>query len=149
MLLDVFFFYLVKTTNPVSPVFLSPTRTPQHEYVVDIGYRKVTAYTSTPEQTDNSPCIASSGDICERYRKGELVCATNEFPMGTILHLKGTAYKCVVSDRMNARYKNRIDLYLGYDEQCLDGVHKGDVCPRLTLARQFGNKTFFIHRIYK
>lgn len=85
----------------------------------------VTAYTSRVEETDATPCIAADGsDICERYAKGERICASNDYKLGTALDIKGLG-RCIVSDRMNKRYTGtgRVDYYMGYD---------------LTAARQWG-----------
>lgn len=77
--------------------------------------REVSAYTSTVAQTDATPCISADGsDICVRYAAGEGICATNAYPMGTVLSVDGLG-TCVVADRMNARYRNRVDWYFGQD----------------------------------
>lgn len=81
--------------------------------------RKVptTAYTSRVEETDSTPCIAADGsDICKRYAKGETLFATNDWPLGTKLHLEGIGVG-TVADRMNRRYTGtgRIDVYMGHD----------------------------------
>lgn len=77
--------------------------------------REVTAYTSRPEETDETPCIGADGtDICERYAQGELICASNAFALGTKITVDhyGT---CTVADRMNRRFTNRVDVYFGTD----------------------------------
>ena len=77
----------------------------------------VTAYTSYANQTDSTPCISADGsNICDRYAEGELICATNDHPLGTTLHVHGYGV-CTVADRMNSRYTGtgRVDIYLGYD----------------------------------
>lgn len=79
----------------------------------------VSAYNSVPEQTDSSPCISADGsNICNRYAKGERICATNDWKLGTRLKIKGLG-DCVVADRMNRRYTGtgRIDWYMGMDVQ--------------------------------
>lgn len=83
----------------------------------------VTAYTSRVEETDASPCIAADGsDICARYAKGERICASNDYKLGTMLDIQGLG-RCVVSDRMNRRYTGtgRVDWYMGHD---LTGARK-------------------------
>ncbi len=100
--------------------------------------REVTMYSSTPEQTDNTPCIAANNqDVCILWKNGQNICATNAFPLGTKLKVDklGT---CLVDDRMNDRFSNRIDWYAGYDDDCLDGVDQGDVCPNYDRALNFG-----------
>src|SRR3990167_541358 len=79
----------------------------------------VTAYTSEPRQTDDTPCIASDNtDICVRYAKGEKICAAGDYaiPMGAKLYVEGYGI-CTVADRMNIRYNGtgRVDIYLGQD----------------------------------
>lgn len=79
----------------------------------------VSAYTSEARQTDSSPCIAADGsDICKRFARGETLCASNDYPLGSRLGLGGDVMTvCVVSDRMNKRYTGtgRVDFYLGYN----------------------------------
>jgi len=76
--------------------------------------REVTMYNSLPEQTDDTPCISADGtNICELDYN---VCATNAFPFGTVLYVDKLG-ECVVHDRMNKRYKERIDWYAKMDLQ--------------------------------
>lgn len=77
----------------------------------------VTAYTSHVNQTDDSPCIAARNvDVCRLYAMGQLVCASNDYALGTLLTVDGYG-TCRVLDRMNARYTGtgRVDVYMGYD----------------------------------
>jgi 3D (Asp-Asp-Asp) domain-containing protein len=77
----------------------------------------VTAYTSYAAQTDSSPCISADGsNICHLYSEGTLICASNDYPLGTALHVDGYG-DCIVADRMNSRYTDtgRVDIYMGYD----------------------------------
>jgi hypothetical protein len=102
--------------------------------------REVTMYSSTPEQTDASPCIAANGqDICVLWKTGQNLCATNAFPLGTELQIDKLG-SCLVVDRMNRRFSERIDWYAGYDDECLDGVGKGDDCPNYRRAWNFGKQ---------
>lgn len=104
-----------------------------------IGDREITFYTSTPNQTDKTPCIGVSGDICLRWLKGESLCASNEFPLGTVLFIWGGIQQtCEVADRINPKYKDRIDIYLGFDKDCLDDYQPGDICPQLIEAQRRG-----------
>lgn len=71
----------------------------------------VSAYNSVKDQTDNTPCISSNGDnICKRYMKGDLICASNAFDLGTWLFIPGYGL-CEVADRMNKRYDRRVDVF--------------------------------------
>lgn len=77
----------------------------------------VTGYTSRPEETDDTPCIAAFGnDICAMKAKGQNVCASNDYPKGTVLHVDGLG-TCTVLDRMNRRYTGtgNVDWYFGAD----------------------------------
>jgi 3D (Asp-Asp-Asp) domain-containing protein len=106
--------------------------------VVNGAIREITMYTSTPEQTDSSPCIGATGENqCELFDKGINICASNAYKFGTVIKIDKLG-ECIVKDRMNRRYKNRIDWYAGYDSDCLNGVHKGDDCPNYRRAVNFG-----------
>lgn len=77
--------------------------------------REVSAYTSEVAQTDSTPCISANGsNICQLYVEGTNICASNAYPMGTVLEVDGLG-TCIVADRMNARYRNRVDWYMGMD----------------------------------
>lgn len=73
----------------------------------------MTAYTSDPAQTDDTPCITASGmNVCERNQ--EDVVAANFLPLGTrvrIPELYGDRI-FTVQDRMNARYDKRMDFWM-------------------------------------
>lgn len=86
----------------------------------------VTAYNSEYNQTDATPCLAepTRNNICEldgklQAENGLYICASNKFDLGTELEIRTKANtvfgKCIVLDRMNARYKNNIDIYLNKD----------------------------------
>ncbi len=69
----------------------------------------VTAYSSTPDQTDDSPYITANGTV---VRDG--VVATNFLPFGTRVRfpeLYGDK-EFIVADRMNTRYFYRIDVWM-------------------------------------
>ena len=77
--------------------------------------RTVTMYNSVEWQTDSTPCIsANNTNICEGLENGINYCASNAYPFGTVLHVDKLG-ECVVADRMNRRYPNRIDWYAGMD----------------------------------
>jgi len=79
--------------------------------------REVTMYNAgDPNQTDNSPCISANGeDICEAIAQGYKRCAANFVPLGTNLIIQNYG-ECKVTDRMNSRYQNRVDIAVGQDE---------------------------------
>lgn len=86
--------------------------------VVSGTIRTVTAYNvGDPYQTDDSPCIgAANTDLCEALEKGERHCAANFVPLGTVLWIQHYG-KCLVSDRMNRRYTNRVDIAMSLEEK--------------------------------
>ncbi|HLC70190.1 MAG TPA: hypothetical protein VJH75_04070 [Patescibacteria group bacterium] len=70
----------------------------------------ITAYTSTPDQTDDDPFIAATG---KRVHDGMI--AANGLPFGTIIKIPALygEKEFVVEDRMNARYGfGRMDVWL-------------------------------------
>jgi 3D (Asp-Asp-Asp) domain-containing protein len=69
--------------------------------------RVVTAYNvGDPRQTDDTPCISANG---------EMRCAANFVPLGSHLYVDKIGV-CLVSDRMNKRYRNRVDIAMRKDE---------------------------------
>ena len=79
--------------------------------------RVVTAYNvGDPRQTDDTPCIAANGeDICSALAKGEMRCAANFVPLGSHLYVDKIGV-CLVTDRMNKRYRNRVDIAMEKNE---------------------------------
>lgn len=86
-----------------------PQRRPQ-------GFKRtVVAYNSAANQTDATPCLSADGsNICQLYIDGENVCAANFVKLGTLLEVEGLG-TCVVHDRMNARFPNSVDWFMGDD----------------------------------
>ncbi len=80
----------------------------RHEFTIPI-----TAYTSDPYQTDDTPCITASGlDVCERNI--ENVVAANFLPLGTRVRIPGLYGDRIfyVEDRMNKRYTYKMDIWM-------------------------------------
>lgn len=79
--------------------------------------REVTMYNAgDPAQTDSSPCISANGEnVCNAIALGYKRCAANFVPLGTDLIIQNYG-ECKVTDRMNSRYKNRVDIAVGADE---------------------------------
>lgn len=72
-------------------------------------YVTITAYSSTPEETDDSPFITASG---AHVREG--VVAANFLPFGTIIkipELYGDRI-FVVEDRMHKRHSDKVDIWM-------------------------------------
>jgi 3D (Asp-Asp-Asp) domain-containing protein len=91
---------------------------PQHEERV----MYITAYSSTPEETDDTPFITASG----KYVRDGIV-ATNELPMGTKIRIPAIYGDkvFVVEDRMHKRMKNKVDIWMPTKEQALQfGIKK-------------------------
>jgi len=85
----------------------------------------VTAYSSTPEQTDDTPFITASG---KQVRDG--IVATNLLPLGTkikIPEIYGNRV-FVVEDRMNPRNDQHVDIWFPtYWEARYFGVKRASV----------------------
>ncbi len=118
--------YLEKTSAPV----LTPL-----SIVSDPVKRRITAYNLLESQTDGDPCqSASQVDICPLVESGELICAANFVPFGTILRIEGIG-DCIVLDRMNARYPYDVDV-------AMPGDKYGD-------AKNFGVKWLGVGIVYR
>lgn len=80
---------------------------------IKVVYVTVTAYSSTPDQTDATPCITANGfDVCAHGI--EDVIAANFLPLGTQVKMPGYFGDQVftVRDRMNRRYGDRVDVWM-------------------------------------
>ena len=79
--------------------------------------RVVTAYNAgDPRQTDDTPCISANGEnICKALAKGKKRCAANFVPLGSHLHVEKIGV-CLVTDRTNKRYRNRVDIAMQRDK---------------------------------
>ena len=89
--------------------------------VVNTYLVRATAYSSTPDQTDDSPFITASGS-----RVGDGIIAANFLPFGTTVRIPDVYGNkvFVVEDRMNQRYWLNIDIWF----------------PERESAKQFGVK---------
>lgn len=97
--------YLVIKPYQIQPSLPSiPKREPKRTMLIT-----VTAYSSEPEQTDDTPFITAFGT---RVRDG--IVATNSLPRGTIVRFPEAFgdKEFVVEDRMNARYYYRMDIWM-------------------------------------
>ena len=80
------------------------------------GYVLATAYSSTVDQTDGSPCITSSGlDVCRQQSAGAStgVAAANWLKFGTKVRLPDYFGQkiFIVEDRMHPRFSDRLDIW--------------------------------------
>jgi len=93
--------------------------------VKSASFRVITVYNSEAGQCDSSPCITANGfNVCEHGIEDTV--AANFLPFGAkvrIPELFGERI-FIVRDRMNARYDNRLDIWM---------INKAD-------AKQFGVK---------
>ncbi len=73
--------------------------------------REITAYNVGDEtQTDDTPCIGAANiDLCELIEQGVSVCASNAYPLHSIINIENYG-ECVVLDRMAKRYSKRVDI---------------------------------------
>jgi 3D (Asp-Asp-Asp) domain-containing protein len=101
-------FGIVYADSIMSPLLVHKS---QYYRVKSETIRVVTAYNvGDPSQTDDTPCIAANGeDICSALAKGEMRCAANFVPLGSHLYVDKIGV-CLVTDRMNRRYRNRVDI---------------------------------------
>jgi len=83
------------------------------EKVIRTSTHTMTAYNSEVAQTDDTPCITANGfNVCEHGIEDTI--AANFLPMGTkvrIPDLFGDRI-FIVRDRMNARYPDRVDIWM-------------------------------------
>lgn len=70
---------------------------PEHESIPAV----ITAYTSSIDETDDTPFITASGSTT---RRGVLACPS-KYEFGTKIIIEGRQYVC--EDRMNRRYRNK------------------------------------------
>ena len=86
-----------------------------------VAYKKVkismTAYSSTPDQTDSTPFITANGS---HVRDG--IVAANFLPFGTKVRIPEVFGDKVfsVEDRMNARYYYKMDVWMPTYEEARD-----------------------------
>lgn len=85
----------------------------------------VTAYSSTPEQTDDTPFITAAGTM---VRDG--IVATNMLPLGTRIKLPDLYGErvFVVEDRMHPRKRDQVDIWFpSYGQALQFGVKKSTI----------------------
>jgi len=87
-----------------------------HRNVLEVREVWITAYSSTPEETDDTPFITASGTS---VRDGVL--ATNLLPFGTEVLIPDTFGDKVftVEDRMHQRKTNNVDVWMASRSEAL------------------------------
>jgi len=96
------------STNSVEVAPAEPVKTPKR-----VMWVTVTAYSSTPDQTDDSPCLTANGyNVCVAGQ--ENVVAANFLPFKTQVKLPEYFgdQTFTVQDRMNKRYTSRVDVWM-------------------------------------
>ena len=79
-----------------------------------------TAYNSLPGQTDKTPNLAAWGDTLEPGMKAIAV-SRDLIPLGlghnAKVWIEGETVPYLVLDKMNKRWRDRIDIYMGVDRK--------------------------------
>lgn len=85
---------------------------------VNLGIKSVSAYNvGDVNQCDSTPCTSANGEnICLALDLGYKRCAANFVPFGTLLEIEGYG-RCLVTDRMNSRFSNHVDIAMRKDEK--------------------------------
>ncbi len=105
--------YIISTDNDCLLAQANPYtqfKTPQRIKIV------ITAYTSSPEETDDTPHITAIGTPT---RDG--IVATNLLPIGTVIKIPSLFghKKFVVEDRMHQRFQKRVDIWMESKEEAI------------------------------
>lgn len=103
------------TTAQIEPVVLENVNYLNHQAVVKTPKFKkeywvtITAYSSDPEETDDTPYITASGKWVE-----DGVAASNFLPLGTKIKIPELFGDKIftINDRMNNRFNDRIDIWV-------------------------------------
>ena len=74
---------------------------------------KVTAYSSSVDETDSTPFIAADGSA---VGEGMIACP-RRFKFGTLFYINELIYKC--NDRMALRFDDRLDLWASSKEKAV------------------------------
>jgi len=88
-------------------------------------------------QCDDDPCTDASGlQICKSIDSGNNHCASNDYPLGTILYIEGLG-ECRVTDRMNRRYtgKGMIDWAMPFDKN-KEAIKMGRINKRVVVLKK-------------
>lgn len=102
---------VIATANPITTK-KAPVEIEVKTYVIT-----ATAYSSTVDQTDDTPFITAWGT---RVRDG--VVAANFLPFGTVIRIPEVFgdKTFVVEDRMHIRFSNRVDIWFPSREEALE-----------------------------
>lgn len=92
-----------------------------------------TAYNSVPEQTNEEPWIAAWGDSLSNGMRIIAVSRdllTIGLERGTVVQIDGLPGEYVVLDKMNKRWRRKIDVYMGDDIRAARHFGRRDVTIR-------------------
>lgn len=107
---------LASVSAPPSP----PAHAEQQQYKIVTA--DVTAYSSVPAQTDDTPFITASGS---HVHPGTLACPP-ELVFGTKVEIAGETYIC--EDRMNTKFSERYDIWMASNDDAIEwGIKNMDV----------------------
>lgn len=101
--------YVFVATAAIFIYLSSPIAIKAEGAVPQAVFMKVTAYSSSPDETDSTPFITANGT---RVHDG--IIATNMFPFGTRVEIPSLFGNkvFVVEDRMASRIKNTVDIWM-------------------------------------
>lgn len=104
------------------PVYLRSEYTYEQHHLAPVKKipAQVTAYTSSINETDDTPFLTASGEM---VGPGTLACPSH-LKFGTIVQIENNFYTC--SDRMNKRFRNtnHFDIWVESKEIALDWGRK-------------------------
>lgn len=104
----------------LAPIF--PPKAPPPAPTYAVVTTEVTAYTSDPAQTDDTPLITASGS---HVHPGTLACPPS-IAFGTQVIIEGQTYTC--EDRMNRKYADRFDIWMAANSDAIAwGIKTVDV----------------------
>jgi len=116
----------IKEPPKVEPQYQNRLPLARDKKIKKVYTMTVTAYSSDPAQTDDTPCITASGyDVCENGV--ENIVAANFLPLGSYVRMPEVFGDRVfrVEDRMNARYHYRLDVWMTDKERAkMFGIRK-------------------------
>lgn len=97
-----------------NPILISKTQAKKQRQTM---FAVTTAYSSTPEQTDDTPFITASGSY---VRDG--VAASNFLPFGTKIRIPAIFGNRIfaIEDRMHSRYGDRVDIWFADEKEAIN-----------------------------
>lgn len=107
-------FFTIQTAQaPTMPTGHLPINEDKQFYEKEVI---TTAYTLSPDETDNSPCVSASGRNLCLYPDNSV--AYNLAPYGTAVEINGKIYQ--VWDRVSQKYNERVDILMQDKQTALE-----------------------------